>query len=76
MKKVYIETPIGDIIDKLTILEIKKKIFTFKTLIKIILFILFMLFNKKPEEVILDFFFLIISSQSRRRLLLNYMIYL
>ena len=25
MKKVYIETPIGDIIDKLTILEIKKK---------------------------------------------------
>ena len=27
MKKVYIETPIGDIIDKLTILEIKKKRF-------------------------------------------------
>ena len=25
MKKVYIETPIGEIIDKLTILEIKKK---------------------------------------------------
>ena len=25
MKKVYIETPVGDIIDKLTILEIKKK---------------------------------------------------
>ena len=25
MKKVYIETPIGDIIDKLTILEIKRK---------------------------------------------------
>ena len=25
MKKVYIETSIGDIIDKLTILEIKKK---------------------------------------------------
>jgi len=25
MKKVYIETPIGDIVDKLTILEIKKK---------------------------------------------------
>ena len=25
MKKVYIETPVGEIIDKLTILEIKKE---------------------------------------------------
>ena len=30
MKKVHIETPIGDIIDKLTILEIKKKMISKK----------------------------------------------
>tara|TARA_X000000368_G_C22970252_1_gene685122 strand:- start:650 stop:1030 length:381 start_codon:yes stop_codon:yes gene_type:complete len=31
MKKVYIETPVGEIIDKLTILEIKKKKISKKT---------------------------------------------